>query len=65
MHNNNITSKIIDDFETINQELTLFSEEIYSKKNFLVFNKIDLWEGQILKLLNATLLIFLQTKKVF
>ena len=34
MDNDDMTSKIIDDFDIIDQELTLFSKEIYSKKIF-------------------------------
>ena len=65
VHNDDITSKIIDDFDTINQELTLFSEEIYSKKNFLVFNKIDLWEGANIEIIKHHLIKFFTDKKGF
>ena len=65
MHNDDITSKIIDDFDTINQELTLFSEDIYSKKNFLVFNKIDLWEGANIETFKRHLIKFFTDKKGF
>ena len=65
MHNDDITSKIIDDFDTINQELTLFSEDIYSKKNFLVFNKIDLWEGENIETFKRHLIKFFTDKKGF
>ena len=65
MHNDEITPKIIDDFETINQELTLFSKEIYSKKNFLVFNKIDLWEGANIETFKRHLIKFFTDKKGF
>ena len=65
MHNDDITSKIIDDFDTINQELTLFSKEIYSKKNFLVFNKIDLWDGENIETFKRHLIKFFTEKKGF
>ena len=65
MHNDDITSKIIDDFDTINQELTLFSKEIYSKKNFLVFNKIDLWDGENIETFKNHLIKFFTEKKGF
>ena len=65
MHNDDITSKIIDDFDTINQELTLFSEEIYSKKSFLVFNKIDLWEGANIETFKHHLIKFFTDIKGF
>ena len=65
MHNDDITSKIIDDFDTINKELTLFSKEIYSKKNFLVFNKIDLWESQNIENFKHLLIKFFTEKKGF
>ena len=65
IHNEDITSKIIDDFDTINQELTLFSEEIYSKKNFLVFNKIDLWQGANIETFKRHLIKFFTDKKGF
>ena len=65
MHNNDITSKIIDDFDTINKELTLFSKEIYSKKNFLVFNKIDLWESENIETFKHHLIKFFTEKKGF
>ena len=65
MHNDDITSKIIDDFDTINQELTLFSEDIYSKKNFLVFNKIDLWESENIETFKHHLIKFFTEKKGF
>ena len=65
MHNDDITSKIIDDFDTINQELTLFSKEIYSKKNFLVFNKIDLWESENIETFKHHLIKFFTEKKGF
>ena len=65
MHNDDMTSKIIDDFETINQELTLFSKEIYSKKNFLVFNKIDLWESENIETFKHHLIKFFTEKKGF
>ena len=65
MHNDDITSKIIDDFDTINKELTLFSKEIYSKKNFLVFNKIDLWESENIETFKHHLIKFFTEKKGF
>ena len=65
MHNDDITSKIIDDFDTINKELTLFSKEIYSKKNFLVFNKIDLWESENFETFKRNLIKFFTEKKGF
>ena len=65
MHNDVITSKIIDDFDTINKELTLFSKEIYSKKNFLVFNKIDLWESENIETFKHHLIKFFTEKKGF
>lgn len=65
MHNDDITSKIIDDFDTINKELTLFSKEIYSKKNFLVFNKIDLWESENIETFKHHLIKFFTEKKSF
>ena len=65
MHNGDITSKIIDDFDTINKELTLFSKEIYSKKNFLVFNKIDLWESENIETFKHHLIKFFTEKKGF
>ena len=65
MHNDDITSKIIDDFDTINKELTLFSKEIYSKKNFLVFNKIDLWESENIETFKYHLIKFFTEKKGF
>ena len=65
MHNDDMTSKIIDDFDTINQELTLFSKEIYSKKNFLVFNKIDLWDGENIETFKHHLIKFFTEKKGF
>ena len=65
MHNDDITSKIIDDFDTINQELNLFSKEIYSKKNFLVFNKIDLWESENFETFKRNLIKFFTEKKGF
>ena len=65
MHNDDMTSKIIDDFDTINQELTLFSKEIYSKKNFLVFNKIDLWDGENIETFKNHLIKFFTEKKGF
>ena len=65
MHNDDITPKIIDDFDTINKELTLFSKEIYSKKNFLVFNKIDLWESENIETFKHHLIKFFTEKKGF
>lgn len=65
LHTNDITSKIIDDFDTINKELTLFSKEIYSKKNFLVFNKIDLWESENIETFKHLLIKFFTEKKGF
>lgn len=65
MYNDDITSKIIDDFDTINKELTLFSKEIYSKKNFLVFNKIDLWESENIETFKRHLIKFFTEKKGF
>jgi len=65
IHNDDITSKIIDDFDTINKELTLFSKEIYSKKNFLVFNKIDLWESENIETFKHHLIKFFTEKKGF
>ena len=65
MHNDDITSKIIDAFDTINKELTLFSKEIYSKKNFLVFNKIDLWESENIETFKHHLIKFFTEKKGF
>jgi GTP-binding protein len=65
MHKDDITSKIIDAFDTINKELTLFSKEIYSKKNFLVFNKIDLWESENIETLKHHLIKFFTEKKGF
>ena len=65
MHTDDITSKIIDDFDTINKELTLFSKEIYSKKNFLVFNKIDLWESENIETFKHRLIKFFTEKKSF
>ena len=65
MHNDDLTSKIIDDFDTINKELTLFSKEIYSKKNFLVFNKIDLWESENIETFKHHLIKFFTEKKGF
>ena len=65
MHNDDITSKIIDDFDTINKELTLFSKEIYLKKNFLVFNKIDLWESENIETFKHHLIKFFTEKKGF
>ena len=65
MHNDDITSKIIDDFDTINKELNLFSKEIYSKKNFLVFNKIDLWESENIETFKHHLIKFFTEKKGF
>jgi len=65
MINDDITSKIIDDFDTINKELTLFSKEIYSKKNFLVFNKIDLWESENIETFKHHLIKFFTEKKGF
>ena len=65
MHTDDITSKIIDDFDTINKELNLFSKEIYSKKNFLVFNKIDLWESENIETFKHHLIKFFTEKKSF
>ena len=65
MDNDDMTSKIIDDFDTIDQELTLFSKEIYSKKNFLVFNKIDLWESENFETFKRLLIKFFTEKKGF
>ena len=65
MLNDDMTSKIIDDFDTINKELTLFSKEIYSKKNFLVFNKIDLWESENIETFKHHLIKFFTEKKGF
>ena len=65
MHTDDITSKIIYDFDTINKELTLFSKEIYSKKNFLVFNKIDLWESENIETFKHRLIKFFTEKKSF
>ena len=65
MHTDDITSKIIYDFDTINKELTLFSKEIYSKKNFLVFNKIDLWESENIETFKHHLIKFFTEKKSF
>jgi len=65
MHNDDIKSKIVDDFDTINKELTLFSKEIYSKKNFLVFNKIDLWESENIQTFKHHLIKFFTEKKGF
>lgn len=65
MPTDDMTSKIIDDFDTINQELTLFSKEIYSKKNFLVFNKIDLWDGKNTETFKHRLIKFFTEKKGF
>jgi len=65
IHNDDITSKIIDDYETINQELNLFSEEIYLKKNFLVFNKIDLWERANIENFKLHLIKFFTEKKEY
>ena len=65
MHNDDIKSKIVDDFDTINKELTLFSKEIYSKKNFLVFNKIDLWGSENIETFKHHLIKFFTEKKGF
>jgi GTP-binding protein len=65
MLNKDMTSKIINDYETINQELNLFSKEIYSKKKFLVFNKIDLWDEENTENFKLNLIKYFTEKKEY
>ena len=62
-HNDDKTSKIINDYETIKEELKLFSKEMYSKKKFLVFNKIDLWRVANIETFKIHLIKFFTEKK--